>query len=95
MLDYKAQRMDFLWVRWYNILDEIDVDAGWRRAQLNCLHFPPMDEEGSFGFIDPMYILQACHLMPLLAEGCCHPQGGGISPCAHNSNDWHEYFVNQ
>ena len=95
MLDYKARRMEFLWVRWYDILDDVDVDVGWRRARLDRLHFPPMDEEGSFGFIDPTYVLRACHLMPSLAAGRHHPEGGGISPCAQNSNDWHEYFVNR
>ena len=95
MLDYNARRMEFLWVRWYEVVDDCNVQAGWKSARLDRLRFPPMDEDESFGFVDPAHILRACHILPMPAAGCRHPKGGGISLCAKNSDDWHQYCVNR
>jgi hypothetical protein len=59
------------------------------------LQFPSMDEDESFGFLDPAYILRASHVLPMPAAGRRHPEGGGVSLCAQNSDDWHEYCVNR
>jgi hypothetical protein len=95
MLDYRARRMEFLWVRYYQNLDNVSepVNIGWANAQLDRLEFPPMSEEDSFGFIDPAHVLRSCHLVPKFAAGMRHPDGHGISECARDVNDWHQYYV--
>ena len=95
MLDYNARRMEFLWVRWYEVVDDCNVQVGWRSAQLDRLRFPSMEEDESFGFLDPALVLRASHILPMLAAGLRHPNGGGISFCAQNSDDWHEYCMNR
>ena len=50
MLDYRARRLPFLWVRWYEILKDIPAQQGWENAQLDCLQFPPMSQADSFRF---------------------------------------------
>lgn len=95
MVDYHARRMEFLWVRWYEDLDDIPVEASWSRRRLDRLQFPPMEEEGSFGFIDPGNVLRGCHIKPAFAFGLRHSNGMGISECAKNGKDWKIYYVNR
>ncbi|KAH7904119.1 hypothetical protein BJ138DRAFT_977516, partial [Hygrophoropsis aurantiaca] len=54
MLDYNPRRMEFLWVRWYEIVEDM---AGWDACQLDRLRFPPMATDGAFGFLDPKDVL--------------------------------------
>jgi hypothetical protein len=95
MIDYHARRMEFLWVRWYENLDDNPVEAGWSKRRLDRLQFPPMEEQGSFGFVDPGSILRGCHLKPAFALGLRHPNGTGTSECARNGKDWRMYYVNR
>src|ERR1700733_12678371 len=41
MLDYRARRLDFLWVWWYQRLATQDT-MGWKACHLDQLFFPPM-----------------------------------------------------
>lgn len=92
-VDYTPIRVDFLWVRWYA---QIDVArTGWVAQKLDRLRFPPMANEGSFGFLDPSDILRGCHLIPVFAKGRLHTIGKGLSLHAKDSTDWHEYYINR
>jgi hypothetical protein len=107
MVDYHARRLDFLWVRWYEVVDP--ASSGWSRSRLDVVKFPPMREDDSFGFIDPKDVLRACHILPAfrLAIGKDkdedgdgekyqekrHPNGVGISRCAKDGKDYKKYFV--
>jgi hypothetical protein len=86
--------MEFLWVRWFENLNNIPVQAAWINGQLDRLQFPPMNEEGAFGFVDPAQVLRGSHLIPSFALGVCRTSEG-ISECAQSSNDWHQYYVNR
>jgi hypothetical protein len=90
---YRAQRMEFLWVRWFaNIADE-PVQRSWVGRQLDCLEFLPVNQENAFGFVDPASVLRGGHLMPRFAAGRQHVGGKGISVCARDSEDWCQYYV--
>jgi hypothetical protein len=95
MLDYNARRMEFLWVRWFANVDDEPVQNGWARAQLDRLEFPPMTDEGSFGFVDPAHILRGSHLIQAFSLGMRNENGVGISECARDVKDWRQYCVNR
>lgn len=93
MLDYCPRRMDFLWVRWYETMPA--TDDGWDTCELDCLRFPPLNREDSFGFLDPVDVLRECHIIPAFAKGPRHADGMGLSRCAKDGQDWKAYYVNR
>jgi hypothetical protein len=95
MLDYRARRMEFLWVRWFANRDNEPVQNGWARAQLDRLEYPPMNDEESFGFVDPAHVLRGSHLIQTFVLGMRDADGADISECARDSKDWHQYYVNR
>ena len=90
MADYHSRRIDVLWARWYQHLEE---SAGWDTATLDRVCFPPMADEHAFGFIDPDDVLRGCHIVPQFSRGLRYPDGAGISRCAQDASDWHFYYV--
>jgi len=85
--------MEFVWVRWYKIMES--HRTGWGKRRLDRLEFPPIDEADSFGFIDPSDIMRSCHIIPAFASGIRHIDGRGLSFCAGDSSDWVSYYVNR
>lgn len=61
------QRMDILFVRWMGI--NPDWMSGWDARRLDQIGFLPQDNEGAFGFLDPLKVLRGCHLIPAFAIG--------------------------
>jgi hypothetical protein len=95
MLDYRARRMEFLWVRWYENIESSPVQDGWRDCRLDQLRFPPMDHPEAFGFVDPAHVIRAFHSIPRFVSGQQYQDGLGISRCSRDSNDWRIYFANR
>ena len=93
MRDYEARRLDFLWVRWYELVDA--GSSGWSSSTLDCLRFPPMNKEGAFGFVDLKNVIRGCHLMPNFAKGKRQADGVGISRCAKDGKDYNCYYAGQ
>ena len=91
MCDYEARRLDFLWVRWYELVDP--ESSGWRSSRLDSVCFPPMSGDGAFGFIDPKDVLCGCHIIPNFAKGKRQADGVGISCCAKDGRDYNQYYV--
>ena len=91
MRDYEARRFDFLWVRWFEIVDP--ASSGWASSTLDSVRFPPMHGNHSFGFVDPKDVLRGCHILPVFAKGKRHANGVGISRCAKDSNDYKLYYI--
>ena len=94
MLDYRARRMEFLWVRWFDPVDALPVQDGWNAGQLDRLRFPPMDHPDAFGFINPDHVLRAFHAIPRFASELRHPDGKGLSSRARDAKDWRMYYAN-
>ena len=92
MVDYRLRRIDFLWVRWYEYVEE---GAGWDASMLDRVCFPPMADKHAFGFVDPEDVLRGCHMVPQFSHGPRHQDGSGLSPCAYDATDWHFYYVNR
>ncbi|KAF7965444.1 hypothetical protein HWV62_43499 [Athelia sp. TMB] len=61
-VDYSPRAVDFLWVRWFEHVDE--DSSGWTGSTLDRLRFPTMADEDSFAFLDPRDVLRACHIVP-------------------------------
>jgi hypothetical protein len=91
MCDYEARRLDFLWVRWYEVIDP--ATSGWGNSRLDSIRFPPMNRDSAFGFVDPKDVLRGCHIMPKFAKGKRHVDGIGMSRCAKDSKDYNCYYV--
>jgi hypothetical protein len=92
-LDYRSRRMEFLWVRWFNITD--DVSTGWDPKKLDVVQFFPMNSDDAFGFVDPSCVLRACHMMPVFSKGQRHSGGVSFSQCARDAQDWRSYYVDR
>ncbi|KIK32395.1 hypothetical protein CY34DRAFT_101573 [Suillus luteus UH-Slu-Lm8-n1] len=94
MINYDSQRIDFLWVRWYQ---HIDVGEGSSRhtSVLDRVFFPPMAEPDTFGFVDPNDVLRCCHVIPQFAQGLRCLDGRSVSHCAQDKLDWRYYYINR
>ena len=90
--DYQPRRIEFLWVRWFEVLDR---SAGWDHAALDSVRFPPMAQEDAFGFVDPADVLRCSHIIPAFADGQMHPDGIALSRNARDATDWKRYYVNR
>ena len=92
--DYTPHRMEFLWVRWY----EHDTSAAmgsWVLNKLDCLRFPPMSLDDTFGFLDPTDVMRAAHIIPSFRAGKCHSSLSSLSLCAKDKEDWRSYYQNR
>lgn len=92
-VDHQPRRMEFLFVRWYKVLEA--REAGWNTRKLNCIQFLPMAEADAFGFIDPSDVIRGCHVVPSFADGKVHENDGGLSCFARDSVDWKVYYINR
>jgi hypothetical protein len=92
-LDYRARRMEFLWVRWFVNTKDEPVQRSWKWRQLDFLQFLPVDDENAFGFVDPANVLRGVHVIPCFSQGPRYKDGKGISKCARDGGDWCQYCV--
>ncbi|KAG1726708.1 uncharacterized protein EDB91DRAFT_1254209 [Suillus paluster] len=83
-------QMEFLFVRWYEA-----ADADSCRMALDHICFSLLDSEGAFGFLNPVDVLRASHIIPHFSKGMHHADGRGLSGMARDRGDWQEYFVNR
>lgn len=92
---YQTQRMEFLWVRYFEHIHNVPVQKGWSTARLDRLRFRRIDRDDAFGFLDPQQVIRACHIIPRFYSERLHSDGKGLSRCADDGNDWHAYYVNR
>ena len=90
--DFSPHRMEFLWVRW---LELVDAPAAWDTYLLDKVRFLPMNRADAFGFVDPQDVLRSCHLVPAFGGGKVHTDGVAFSRIARDSEDWKRYYVNR
>lgn len=92
-LGYQPERIDFLWVRWY---EQVDASrTGWSARKLDRLRFTPVSVDGAFGFLDPSAVLRACHIIPVFRHGKRYEGGKGMSFQGRDSDDWKEYYISR
>lgn len=87
--------MEFLWVRWFDVVASVPAQTGWSSALLDELRFVSFTEKGAFGFVDPTNVLRACHIIPRFALGKVVNYGSRKSGCAGDESDWKVYFANR
>jgi len=92
--DYRARRMEFLWVRRFMHTNDEPVQSTWSRRQLNFLQLLPAQHENAFGFVDPDNVLRGAHIIPRFAMGR-RADGRVLSECARDLEDWRQYCVNR
>lgn len=85
---HRPQRVDFLWVRWFEYLEERPFSM-----RLPSLQIRPVDHKEAFGFIDPSLIIRGCHIVPAFAAGRRYPNGIGHSTLGQDADDWERYHV--
>lgn len=90
--DFAPRRLDFIWVRW---LVPADTRYSLPSGTMDCVQFPPMAGDDSFGFLDPANVIRGCHLIPRFSQGQVHLDGIGLSFWAQDANDWKVYCVNR
>lgn len=93
--DFLSRRMEFLWVRWFELLHDRTTAKGWEQRVLDTVRFLPMADEDAFGFVDPADVLRGCHLIPSFHDGVLHADGVAMSRCAGDADDWKCYCINR
>ena len=94
LLDYQPRRLEFLWVRWFELTEWPSESEGCGLA-LDTLRFVPMMEDDAFSFVDPTDVVRGCHIIPSFATGRLHPDGVAMSCCAQDGTDWKKYHINR
>jgi hypothetical protein len=90
------ERVNFLWVRWFG--RDLSNSTGWKAKRLHRLGFIPNDgtDSGAFGFLNPIDIIRAAHLIPAFAYGRTSDllgQSIARQP-AEDHEDWVYYYTN-
>lgn len=93
--DFRSRRIDFLWVRWFEVLESRSAAIGWEQYTLDRVKFLPMADQDAFGFVNPADVLRACHIIPSFTDGRLHPERAAMSRCAGDSDDWKCYYINR
>lgn len=93
--DYRSRRVEFLWVRWFEIVECRSAPLGWEEYTLDRVKFLPMADKEAFGFVNPADVLRACHIIPSFTDGRLHPERAAMSRCAGDSDDWKYYYINR
>jgi hypothetical protein len=89
MLDYRARRLEFVWVRWY---DQIEPYGSWSACTLDQLCFPA---EGGYDFINPADIIRGCHVVPAFSQGKSDTNRRGNAAHANFARGWNRYYINR
>ena len=63
----EVHRMEFLWVRWLAL--DSDHQGGFRTRRLHRVGFLSGDDPNAFGFLDPVLVVHAVHLIPAFTFG--------------------------
>ncbi|KZP28578.1 hypothetical protein FIBSPDRAFT_728633 [Athelia psychrophila] len=91
-----AQRIDFLWIRWFGMVD--GHRYGLRVARLPKVGFiKEEDASPTFGFLDPSLVVRACHLIPAFYSGRTTDLLNATTTAARafgEVDDWEAFYVN-
>jgi hypothetical protein len=95
-VDHRSRRMEFLWVRWFENINNGSVLQGWRKGRFDELRFHQIASKEAFGFVDPGDVLRGCHLIPRFLLGKSRNEGSKPrSVCAQEHKDWKSYYANR
>ena len=85
------QRMDFVWVHWYNYLGQED------EFSLDRLSLSPLQSATALGFLDPQDILRGVHLIPQfsLGKSTTIPRPSFQFSSGKGQELWKSYYINR
>lgn len=83
--------MQFLFVRWFG--RDLSHKAGWKARRLDRIGYLA-DFDNQFGFLDPLNVVRAIHLIPAFAHGRTRSLLER-SQFQHPKGDWEYYYVNR
>ena len=86
-VDHSFRRIDFIWVRWYNVLSH------GKEFKLDRLSLQSLGDGGALDFLDPSYVLRALHVIPRFSSGKLNT----LTPPSEVVNEgqlWREYYIN-
>ncbi|KIY66228.1 hypothetical protein CYLTODRAFT_355360 [Cylindrobasidium torrendii FP15055 ss-10] len=91
---HRYQRKEILWVRWFGLDPDNVGGGGPATLRLDRVGYIGQDDpSGAFGFLDPVYVVRACHLVPAFFYGrtlsLLEPSDFRDSP----DGDWTNYYV--
>ncbi|KAF5393789.1 hypothetical protein D9757_000388 [Collybiopsis confluens] len=81
--------MEFLWVRWYGI--DSKFSFGPDKARLPKIGFVDDTDDMAFGFLDPVQVIRACHLIPSFSDG---RTSASVACDSTNASNWEFFYVN-
>jgi hypothetical protein len=84
----EAERLDFLWIRWYRL--EANEDFG----DAPLLSFLDVTDDSAFGFLNPEDVVRGSHIIPRFSLGTVVDEVG-LSQKACDGNDYLSYYVNR
>ena len=64
---HQSQRIEFLWVWWYDVIGA--GTTGWPHSRLDWLCFAPITQNSTFSFVDLSDVIRGCHILPRLSLG--------------------------
>ncbi|KAF5325806.1 hypothetical protein D9611_000607 [Ephemerocybe angulata] len=89
--NYTSHRLEFLWVRWYEVISEPAGDFMLDRLRLCPLHSPT-----ALQFIEPADVLRAVHIVPRFSQGRVEDPESVKSRWINNEvYPWNEYCLNR
>lgn len=93
-LKNQSQRIDFFFVRWFG--HDPDWKGGPAARRLDRIGWvPEHDASGAFGFLNPAYVVRACHLIPAFSEGKTTRLLSPSNMWDSRSGDWVNYYVSR
>ncbi|KAI5896414.1 uncharacterized protein SCHCODRAFT_01150321 [Schizophyllum commune H4-8] len=88
-LSPEPRRVEFLWVRWFSLIDH--GQSGPTKMRLERLQY--LDGPSAFGFVDPSEVIRGCHLMPVFHRGRTRELLGPSLYRDSSEGDWASYYV--
>ena len=93
-LKNRLERIDFFFVRWFGY--DPDWKGGPATRRLDRIGWvPEHDASGAFGFLNPAYVVRACHLIPTFSEGKTTRLLASSKMWDSHSGDWVNYYVSR
>jgi hypothetical protein len=89
------KQIDFLWVRWYGL--DMHARSGFKARRLHQVGFLDSNvDAGAFGFIDPLDVIRAVHLIPAFHFGKSSLLlSPSIARCEDEGDeDYERYYIN-
>jgi len=88
--------MGFLWVWWLDVV--LGHTFGKRQAKLLKVSFLSDSDKFAFSFLDPLHVIQGCHLIPSFVDGKTQDLlmtdlGVSLERIGTEKDDWTNYTI--